>query len=133
VVNRLKNNIVIEIPMANKENGQKILLLPVAIIGAGKSTLARILCKLSPVSFGHIQSDSMPRTNRATHFINAVLESFETNQVVYADKNNHLFIHRQRLVQTFRKKYANGIVIALNWNLEDYEQQRDWNSVRIVC
>ena len=104
------------------DSSQKMLIFPVAIIGAGKSTLAKILMQISPVTIGHVQSDNMPRSNTANHFLKAVMDSFKVHRIVYADKNNHLSIHRAKLATAFRQKYTNGIVIALDWQVERHDQ-----------
>ncbi len=89
---------------------QKILLLPISIIGSGKTTLAKVLSNICPLSFCHIQSDNMPRKFAAKHFQNHVLKAFDRHQVVYADKNNHLEMHRERLTQAFIQRYPDGLI-----------------------
>lgn len=91
-------------------NSDKILIFPVSIIGAGKTTLAKILRYVCPFSFCHIQSDNMPRKDTAKHFVNHVIDGFDRHQVVFADRNNHLRMHRERLTQAFLAKYPNGLV-----------------------
>lgn len=91
-------------------NSQKILIFPVSIIGSGKTTLARILSNICPLSYCHIQSDNMPRKFAAKHFLNQVLKGFEGHQVVFADKNNHLEIHREKLTQAFVQRYPDGMI-----------------------
>jgi tRNA ligase len=89
---------------------QKILILPVAIIGSGKTTLAKVLSDICPLSFCHVQSDNMPRKFTAKHFQKHVLAAFEKHEVVFADKNNHLRMHRERLTQAFVERYPDGLI-----------------------
>ena len=92
-------------------------------MGAGKSTLGKLLKMICPVKLEHVQSDNMSR-NTANRFINAVLDAFNSHDVVFADKNNHLFQHRQSLAMKFREKYTNGYVLALDWQVEKYEKSK---------
>lgn len=108
----------------SKQELGKILLLPVSIVGSGKSTLGKLLKYVCPVELGHVQSDNMPKRNTANHFVNGVLEAFKSNTVVFADKNNHLFQHRQVLCQKFREKYTNGYILALDWEVEKYDRSK---------
>ena len=91
-------------------HSDKILILPVSIIGSGKTTLAKVLSNVCPYSFCHIQNDNMPRKFTAKHFLSHVLKAFETHQVVFADKNNHLGMHREKIAQLFLERYPNGFI-----------------------
>ena len=91
-------------------NSDKILIFPVSIIGSGKTTLAKILSCACPLSFCHIQSDNMPRKFTAKHFLNHVIDAFDHHQVVFADRNNHLRMHREKLTRAFLEKFPNGLV-----------------------
>lgn len=64
----------------------KTLILPISIIGSGKTTLAKVLREIPRVSFSHIHSDDMPRKFTAKHFHRAVVKAFENSRVVFADK-----------------------------------------------
>ncbi|KAJ3125674.1 hypothetical protein HK098_008334 [Nowakowskiella sp. JEL0407] len=100
-------------------SSQKLLLLPIASIACGKSTLGRLLCTLFPIVH-HIQSDD---TGRA--FKHIVMNQFKTHQIIYADKNNHLKQHRREICQLFRKSYPDGIVLALDWNVTPTQESMD--------
>ena len=103
----------------------KILIIPVAIVGSGKTTLARVLSSVSPRSFAHIQSDNVfSKKNAAAQFTKAVIEAFKTHDVVYADKNNHLFQHRQTICREFKQLYPGGSVVLLDWQVEKHDRSR---------
>lgn len=109
--------------LKEKELG-KILILPISIVGAGKSTLGKLLKCICPVQMKIVSSDNMPKRNTANHFIIGILEAFKSHTVVFADKNNHLFQHRQTLCRKFREKYTNGYVLALDWEIEKYDRSK---------
>ena len=76
----------------------KTVLAPVAVPGCGKTVLAVALGEL--FSVGHVQSDDF---KKKTGFLNAIERNLRThaaqsNYVLFADKNNHLFQHRDDLV-----------------------------------
>ncbi|KAJ3048089.1 hypothetical protein HK097_010904, partial [Rhizophlyctis rosea] len=89
-------------------------LLMIACIGAGKTTLARILKNLY-ANIEHIQSDNC---RSKVIFANNVMGAFEKFEVVIADKNNHQSVHRQDVTRRFKKKYPLGNVVALDWQIE---------------
>jgi tRNA ligase len=99
---------------------KKVLIIPIATVGAGKSTLGQLLSQKSPVTFAHIQSDHMPRKYTSKHFVKHLIDAFDKADVVYADRNNHLRQHRKALGQAFRQKYPSGLMIALDWQVETY-------------
>ncbi|KAJ1553412.1 hypothetical protein HK096_007940 [Nowakowskiella sp. JEL0078] len=88
----------------------KVLIIPIASIACGKTTLGRYIKLL--FSTGHIQSDDTRRS-----FKYAVMDSLEHNQIVYADKNNHLGMHRREISKIFKEKFVDGIVVAVDWGI----------------
>ncbi|KAI8854019.1 RNA ligase-domain-containing protein [Chytridium lagenaria] len=101
-----------------KKNGKSIMIIPVGIVGLGKSTLGKCLSELIP-NMGHIQSD-----NYKKRFVEAVMAQFKVCHVVYADKCNHLGQHRRELAAKFKSVYPNGKILALEWDVSWHEQDR---------
>ncbi|KAJ3091591.1 hypothetical protein HK102_014140 [Quaeritorhiza haematococci] len=99
-----------------RRQGQKTLILPIAVIGAGKTTLGLLLNHL--FGSGHIQSDNITAKRAGPVFERTVIDEFRSRDVVYADKNNHLGMHRQNITKAFKAKYPNGFVLALDWQIE---------------
>ena len=93
----------------------KTLILPVAVIASGKSSLGRLLEKLN---IAHIQSDDVKAKKPAPIFISKCIEAFKTHEIVYADKNNHLPMHRFYLSTEFKRVYPDGIIICLQWDID---------------
>ncbi|KAJ3054215.1 hypothetical protein HK097_002384 [Rhizophlyctis rosea] len=105
-------------PAAAQGSGgaNKLLILPIACIGAGKTTLARILKNLYP-NVEHIQSDNILAKRRGA-FEREVMSAFENYDVVIADKNNHMSMHRDEITKDFKWRYPEGRIIALDWEIE---------------
>ncbi|KAI8873009.1 hypothetical protein GQ42DRAFT_160844 [Ramicandelaber brevisporus] len=82
---------------------RRVLLIPVATIACGKSTLGSALSRL--FGFGHIQNDNITAKKRpGDKFNDAVWSAFGDHDVVYADRNNHLRAMRDSLT-----KYVHGL------------------------
>lgn len=96
---------------------QKVLIVPVASIGCGKTTVALALGEL--FGFGHIQNDDVPaKKNRRNVFHSRILNEFEGHDFVFADRNNHLPILRETLTTAVRGELPNCRIIALYWSHE---------------
>jgi tRNA ligase len=97
----------------------KIVLLPVATIGSGKTVFGGVCKRL--FNAAHIQNDNITRRrnkNNPYHpFTEAVLEALKTNDIVYADRNNHLRFLRKDVTYAVKSVYPAAKVIALNWNV----------------
>ncbi|EST10191.1 hypothetical protein PSEUBRA_000606 [Kalmanozyma brasiliensis GHG001] len=112
----------------------KTLLVPIAVPGCGKTILALALSHL--FSVGHVQSDEF---KKRTGFLSALEKDLRTHAadkgyVLFADKNNHLFQHRDELLSlasTLSTPTAGGVgkgkakpdvgrvrTIALAWELD---------------
>jgi tRNA ligase len=97
---------------------EKCLIIPVATIGVGKTTLARTLTNLYPDLIAHIQNDNIAQKRAAEAFEQAIMDSFRTHDIVIADRNNHLAQHRDALSTTFKTEYPGGRIIALDWGVD---------------
>lgn len=77
----------------------KTLLVPVAVPGCGKTQLAVALQRLFP-DMGHTQSDDVQARKTAPIFLQNILQELSQHSVVFADRNNHLFKHRNEIVNS---------------------------------
>ncbi|KAI8922586.1 RNA ligase-domain-containing protein [Powellomyces hirtus] len=96
---------------------KKTLVIPVATIGAGKTLLARTIAHLYP-QVGHIQNDDIVVKKAAPVFQRKVLAEFESKDIVFADKNNHLSQHRATIASAFKDLYPAGKIVVLDWEIE---------------
>ncbi|KAJ8481051.1 hypothetical protein ONZ51_g6278 [Trametes cubensis] len=96
--------------------GRKVIIVPVAIPGVGKTTIAVALSYL--FGFAHVQSDDIQAKKAAPIFLKNVTEALKTNDVVIADKNNHIKQHRDQLREVAQKFTPPARLLALNWSLD---------------
>ncbi|KAI9343086.1 RNA ligase-domain-containing protein [Zopfochytrium polystomum] len=108
-----------------------VMLLPVSIVGLGKTTLGKALARLlshgatasSPkINVTHVQSDD---AGRKPIFLANVRKATSAAgfQIVYADRCNHLAMHRPELVRAFREGIGavSGKIVALEWTVKENE------------
>ncbi|ORY44404.1 hypothetical protein BCR33DRAFT_697656 [Rhizoclosmatium globosum] len=93
----------------------KVLIIPMAIPALGKTTLGSSLMSQFYNRFGHTQSDAH---KKKTGFLKGVMLQFEKKQAVYADRNNHLDIHRTELCKMFRAEYPDGKIVGVEWDVK---------------
>ncbi|KAF5357059.1 hypothetical protein D9756_006525 [Leucocoprinus leucothites] len=96
------------------EGSAKVIIVPVAIPGCGKTSVALALVHL--FGWGHTQSDDIKAKKSAPVFIQNVHRLLKKHDVVIADKNNHLKQHRTQLHELASKFKPPARLIALNWS-----------------
>ncbi|WVF68898.1 hypothetical protein IAT40_003671 [Kwoniella sp. CBS 6097] len=74
---------------------KKWLLVPMAVPGCGKTLIGVALSKL--FGFGHTQSDDVTTKKTAPTFIKNITALLQKENVVYADRNNHIVKHYDEL------------------------------------
>ncbi|KAF9963512.1 hypothetical protein BGZ65_002753 [Modicella reniformis] len=111
------------IPSANTKNSeedfQRTVLIPIATIGCGKTTVSVALSKL--FGWAHVSSDDFHhlRKNSGQKFIQEIVNQLQDNLVVIADRNNFEFMHRERIMAGVREKYPKTRFVALHWSHDD--------------
>ncbi|KAJ2412542.1 trna ligase [Coemansia sp. RSA 2530] len=96
---------------------KKTLIMPVASIGCGKTTVSLALGEL--FGFGHVQNDDITaKKNPRQVFHNSILKQFDDHEFVIADRNNHLPMLRESLTSGIREELPNCRIVALYWNHE---------------
>ncbi|KAK9369460.1 RNA ligase-domain-containing protein [Lipomyces kononenkoae] len=75
----------------------KYVIVPVATIGCGKTTLSLALAHI--FGWGHIQNDNIPkgRSGAGRRFCEEIRETLRTCQVSIADRNNHMRREREQI------------------------------------
>ncbi|KAI1785087.1 RNA ligase-domain-containing protein [Ganoderma leucocontextum] len=94
----------------------KVIIVPVAIPGVGKTSVAVGLQHL--FGFGHVQSDDITAKKAAPVFIKNVTQALKRHDVVIADKNNHLKQHRAQLREAASTFSPPAHLLALHWPLD---------------
>ena len=111
---------IVELSSTSTTEGcNKVLILPVAAVGLGKSTLGKSLHKLFPDRVAHIQNDNIKQSkNKREIFELQIMEQFKFVDYVFADRNNHVFGLRGSLCNLFKSVYPAGTIIALDWGVD---------------
>ncbi|KTW25784.1 hypothetical protein T552_03397 [Pneumocystis carinii B80] len=94
---------------------RNILLVPIATIGCGKTTLAFALSLL--FNFKHIQNDDIPgKKAKIQKFVSAIVDALKHQHAVIADKNNHKYVERDELIRLVSERSPDTRFIALYYN-----------------
>ncbi|KAH9066807.1 tRNA ligase kinase domain-containing protein, partial [Lactarius vividus] len=104
------------VSVASNTTFGKTIIMPVGIPGVGKTTIAVALAEL--FQFGHTQSDDVRAKKRGPAFIQNVKKLLQSHDVVIADKNNHLHMHRLALRDAVKGTHPPVRLLALHWPLD---------------
>ncbi|KAK5154351.1 hypothetical protein LTR04_006049, partial [Oleoguttula sp. CCFEE 6159] len=109
-----------------------VVLVPVATIGCGKTTVAIALVKL--FDWGHVQNDNIQGKQRPQRFAQAICDSLAGHPAMIADRNNHQRRERKQLIEDVQKIVPNAHFVALNYVHEpmDYDHIRDVTRERVL-
>ena len=91
-----------------------IILVPIATLGCGKTTVASALVKL--FDFGHIQNDNIEgKTNRPGRFAQGVTNLLASHKAVIADRNNHQRREREQIINDVSSVIPSARFVALHY------------------
>ncbi|KAH8808342.1 RNA ligase-domain-containing protein [Xylogone sp. PMI_703] len=96
-----------------EEVTKNLILVPIATIGCGKTTIAVALQYL--FGWGHVQNDNITGKNRPPRFTNEILKQLEEELVVFADRNNAMKSERQQLLSDVHSTHSHVRLVALNF------------------
>ncbi|CAG7918864.1 unnamed protein product [Penicillium olsonii] len=100
--------------LEDKEVTQNVILVPVATLGCGKTTVALALVRL--FGWGHIQNDNLPKAKgKPKRFANEISQSLADHNVVIADRNNHQRRERKQLVEDIHPVIPDVQFVALHY------------------
>lgn len=103
-----------------------VILVPIATIGCGKTTIAVALTHL--FNWGHVQNDNITGKARPPRFTAEVLSQLMEKPVVYADRNNAQKHERKQLITDVRQQHAAAHMVALNF----IHERQDLDKIRQV-
>jgi tRNA ligase len=96
-----------------QETKRDVILVPIATLGCGKTTLAVALQHL--FGWGHVQNDNIQGKNRPPRFTKEVLGLFEDVPVVFADRNNASKHERKQILDDVHQSHPHVRLVALNF------------------
>lgn len=96
------------------DSPSNIVLVPIATIGCGKTTVASALVSL--FDFGHIQNDNIEgQKGRPQRFADGITSSMATHKVVIADRNNHQRREREQIIRDVSRVVPEARFVALHY------------------
>ncbi|RMZ78939.1 hypothetical protein DV737_g3688, partial [Chaetothyriales sp. CBS 132003] len=99
---------------ADGEDAANIVLVPIATIGCGKTTIATALVKL--FDFGHVQNDNIEgQKGRPQRFANEVMTALALHKAVIADRNNHQKRERKQIIEDVQRMVPDAKFVALHY------------------
>jgi tRNA ligase len=98
---------------APAEVTRDVILVPIATIGCGKTTLSVALQHL--FGWGHVQNDNITGTKRPPRFTKQVLEQLDEKPVVIADRNNAQRRERKQLLTDVHTTHLTAKLVAMNF------------------
>lgn len=91
-----------------------VVLVPVASIGCGKTTVAVALTKL--FDWGHVQNDNITgKSNRPKQFANQVCNALAVHPAMIADRNNHQKRERKQIIDDVLQVVPDARFVALHY------------------
>ena len=108
----------------DSEDVSNIVLVPIATLGCGKTTVASALVKL--FNFGHIQNDNIEgKSNRPGRFAMQVTNALTLHRAVVADRNNHQRREREQIINDVSAVVPNARFVALHYVHEPKNRMLD--------
>lgn len=99
---------------APQDATKNIILVPIATIGCGKTTISIALQHL--FGWGHVQNDNIQGKGRPPRFTKEVMSQLEEKPVVIADRNNAQRHERKQLIGDVHHQYVSSArLVALNF------------------
>lgn len=111
--------------VTNDEVTSNVILVPVATIGCGKTTVALALCKL--FNWGHVQNDNITvKRGKPQAFATACTKCLEEGPAMIADRNNHQRRERAQLIDDVSKvvPYARFVALHFVHDKDNYDNIR---------
>jgi tRNA ligase len=108
-----------------------VILVPIATIGCGKTTLAVGLSKL--FGFGHVQNDNITGAKRPPRFTKMVLEQLENHPAVTADRNNAQKHERKQILTDVKMQHGEARLVALNFVHDNLDRVREITQGRVFA
>lgn len=97
----------------SKDIERDVILVPIATIGCGKTTLSVALQHL--FGWGHVQNDNITGKGRPPRFTKEVLDQLKEVPVVIADRNNAQKHERKQIIEDVHKQHSTACLVALNF------------------
>lgn len=118
-------------PAASTEVSRDVILVPIATIGCGKTTIGLALGNL--FGWGHIQNDNVTGVKRPPRFTKALLDELDDHAAVFADRNNAQKHERKQLITDVKLQHATARLVALHFVHRDIDTIRRVTHDRVLA
>lgn len=108
-----------------------VVLVPIATIGCGKTTVAVALSKL--LNFGHVQNDNITGSKRPPRFTKMVLDQLQEHRAVTADRNNAQKHERKQIITDVKIQHGDARLVALNFVHDNVDKVREITQDRVFA
>lgn len=108
-----------------------VILVPIATIGCGKTTIALALTHL--FGWGHIQNDNITGPKRPPRFTKFILDELDKLPAVFADRNNAQKHERKQLITDVKIQHAKAKLVALHFVHSDIDAIRTETQNRVFA
>lgn len=108
-----------------------VVLIPIATIGCGKTTVAVALSKL--FDFGHVQNDNITGSKRPPRFTKMVLDQLQEHRAVTADRNNAQKHERKQIITDIKIQHGDARLVALNFVHDNVDEVRKVTHDRVFA
>lgn len=109
-----------------------VVIVPIATIGCGKTTVAVALGNL--FGWGHVQNDNIQGKNRPTQMVKQVMQLLaEGNPVVISDRNNSERREREQIIKDVKLQHAQARLVAMNFSHGNIEAVRRVTRERVLA
>ncbi|KAI9819743.1 MAG: hypothetical protein M1826_001096 [Phylliscum demangeonii] len=107
-----------------------VVLVPIATIGCGKTTVSVALVQL--FGWSHVQNDNIQGKGRPERFAQQVCAAMSRSVVTLADRNNHQKRERKQLMADVRRTMPHARFVALYYAHErdDYPRHEYHDAIR---
>ncbi|KEZ46744.1 tRNA ligase 1 [Scedosporium apiospermum] len=106
--------------LPSTEVDKDVILVPIATIGCGKTTIAQALAHL--FDWGHIQNDNLTgKGKKPPRFTRMCLEQLTIHPAVIADRNNAAKHERRQIITDVKLQHSGAKLVALHF-VHDPEQ-----------
>ncbi|KAJ4385654.1 tRNA ligase [Gnomoniopsis smithogilvyi] len=117
-------------PSGKSEVTRDVILVPIATIGCGKTTIAVALSKL--FDCGHVQNDNIQGKGRPPRFTKAVLDQLADHKIVMADRNNAQRHERKQLLTDVKMQFGGDArLVALHFVHDNIHKIREVTQDRV--
>lgn len=106
-----------------------VILVPIATIGCGKTTIALALTHL--FGWGHIQNDNITGPKRPPRFTKMLLDELDEKPAAFADRNNAQRHERKQLLTDVKQQRLSARLVALHFVHDDIDSIRRVTQERV--